>query len=64
MQSTPSTGGLNGGGGVGMDIWDGSFINMYYPNIRVSFQSHKYEVVKWKTSMYTYNRKDGVTRPQ
>ena len=25
-----------------------SFLNMYYPSKRVSFQSHKEEVIKWK----------------
>ena len=43
-----------GGGGSGMDILDGYFFKVYYPEIGVSFQNHKGEVLKESANTYRY----------
>ena len=40
-----------------MDIWDGSLFDIYYLDTRISFQSHKDKVFKWKVNMYRHNHK-------
>ena len=41
-----------------MDIDGGSFFNMYYPDMSVSFSSHKDEVIEFKSNMYRYDQKE------
>ena len=43
----------------GMDILGGLFFNLYFSDTKVSFTSHKEEIVKWKAITYRY---DGMER--